>query len=163
MSLSSYLYHHGIKGQEWDKRNGPPYPLDPEDHSAREKKGERSPNSSLAKSSSKSVSGKKDAKLSKGEIAKKKQQMAQKNLSLLNKHDQARARMMSEGMWDAEQEKHYKSMVEGILKKLSGEGITIKSKEVNRYVSRGKGVSEIITGKSYEIVTQSKTKKKKKS
>lgn len=33
-----YLAHHGIKGQKWGKRNGPPYPLTPEDHSAAEKK-----------------------------------------------------------------------------------------------------------------------------
>lgn len=32
------LRHHGIKGQKWGKRNGPPYPLDAEDHSAAEKK-----------------------------------------------------------------------------------------------------------------------------
>lgn len=32
------LYHHGVAGQKWGKRNGPPYPLDPEDHSASEKK-----------------------------------------------------------------------------------------------------------------------------
>ena len=25
---SEYLVHHGIKGQKWGKRNGPPYPLD---------------------------------------------------------------------------------------------------------------------------------------
>ena len=33
-----YLVHHGIKGQKWGKRNGPPYPLGASDHSASEKK-----------------------------------------------------------------------------------------------------------------------------
>ncbi len=32
------LYHHGIEGQKWGKRNGPPYPLNYSDHSAAEKK-----------------------------------------------------------------------------------------------------------------------------
>ena len=35
-SMSDELYHHGIKGQQWGKRNGPPYPLDEEDHSKNE-------------------------------------------------------------------------------------------------------------------------------
>lgn len=30
--------HHGILGQKWGVRNGPPYPLNPSDHSAAEKK-----------------------------------------------------------------------------------------------------------------------------
>ena len=33
-----YLSHHGIEGQKWGQQNGPPYPLDYEDHSAAEKK-----------------------------------------------------------------------------------------------------------------------------
>ena len=33
-----YLAHHGVLGQKWGKRNGPPYPLDEKSHSAAEKK-----------------------------------------------------------------------------------------------------------------------------
>ena len=35
------LEHHGIEGQKWGVRNGPPYPLDSSDHSAAEKKAMR--------------------------------------------------------------------------------------------------------------------------
>ena len=37
-----YIAHHGILGQKWGKRNGPPYPLSPSDHSAAEKKAQAS-------------------------------------------------------------------------------------------------------------------------
>ena len=33
-----YLEHHGIDGQKWGHRNGPPYPLDYKSHSAEEKR-----------------------------------------------------------------------------------------------------------------------------
>lgn len=41
MRMDAYyeeLYHHGIKGQKWGDRNGPPYPLSSGNHSASEKK-----------------------------------------------------------------------------------------------------------------------------
>ncbi len=37
-NTSSYLMHHGVGGQKWGKRNGPPYPLNASDHSASERK-----------------------------------------------------------------------------------------------------------------------------
>ena len=38
LTVNGSLTHHGILGQRWGKRNGPPYPLDASDHSASEKK-----------------------------------------------------------------------------------------------------------------------------
>ena len=38
MNYNDYLAHHGILGQRWGKKNGPPYPLDSGDHSASERK-----------------------------------------------------------------------------------------------------------------------------
>lgn len=37
----TYLVHHGIKGQKWGVKQGPPYPLDESDHTAAEKKADR--------------------------------------------------------------------------------------------------------------------------
>lgn len=38
MNYNDYLVHHGILGQRWGKKNGPPYPLGSGDHSASERK-----------------------------------------------------------------------------------------------------------------------------
>ena len=37
-TIGGYLYHHGIRGQRWGQRNGPPYPLGDTNHSVSEKK-----------------------------------------------------------------------------------------------------------------------------
>ena len=39
MNNNDYLAHHGIQGQKWGKRNGPPYPLEAGKHSNQEKTG----------------------------------------------------------------------------------------------------------------------------
>ncbi len=38
MNSRSYLRHHGILGQKWGKRNGPPYPLGGGDYTPAERK-----------------------------------------------------------------------------------------------------------------------------
>lgn len=38
VTITSELYHHGIKGQRWGDKNGPPYPLGASSHSSSEKK-----------------------------------------------------------------------------------------------------------------------------
>lgn len=37
--MAESLYHHGVKGQQWGVRNGPPYPIDPENHPVHIKQG----------------------------------------------------------------------------------------------------------------------------
>lgn len=55
-STDQDIKHHGILGQKWGKRNGPPYPLDGSDHSASENKaGWRK---SLSNSSGNGIKGK---------------------------------------------------------------------------------------------------------
>lgn len=38
MRMSTYLIHHGIKGMKWGVKNGPPYPIGEDGHSASEKR-----------------------------------------------------------------------------------------------------------------------------
>lgn len=48
---SNYLMHHGILGQKWGKRNGPPYPLNQSQKSKAEKKREDSKGSKTQETS----------------------------------------------------------------------------------------------------------------
>lgn len=66
MEFKNELYHHGIRGQRWGERNGPPYPLKSSSHSSSEKKAgwKKSLNSSNNKASGKHRVSKRKLKLS---------------------------------------------------------------------------------------------------
>lgn len=78
---SNYLMHHGILGQKWGDKNGPPYPLDAGDHSPREKRA----------GWIKSLKAKSEAKKK-----KKKQQKQQENLAKARAAKQAKAQAAAE-------------------------------------------------------------------
>lgn len=49
--ISDYIAHHGILGQKWGKKNGPPYPLAAGSHSSSEKKAASAAGVKVGKSS----------------------------------------------------------------------------------------------------------------
>ena len=59
---NKYLIHHGIAGQKWGQTNGPPYPLDYESHSAKEKKSNPK---SLIDGNNKTITGRKNSTINK--------------------------------------------------------------------------------------------------
>lgn len=61
VSYGDCLQHHGVNGQKWGVKNGPPYPLSPSDHSASEKKAGWQ--DSLEPSARARIDGKKVAKV----------------------------------------------------------------------------------------------------
>lgn len=86
------LYHHGVKGQEWGRVNGPPYPLAAGDHSASEKKAgwrqslsEKIKTSRTQRKRVKALKKARAAKIKKAEDAKNKEKNM-KNPVWLKKH-----------------------------------------------------------------------------
>lgn len=65
------IYHHGIKGQKWGKKNGPPYPLGASEHSSAERKEGHKGWSKEAKRELKNQNGGKSSNKSSNKTKKK--------------------------------------------------------------------------------------------
>ena len=132
------LYHHGIKGQKWGDRNGPPYPLDVNDHSALErKKGWRT---SLSKSASDTKRGLAKATLRGGLIGRaiykhknadaikryKAEKQEIKNTKKMKKIDKYRNKMAIELRNESERWNERAKKERDSIKSLKKEGINSK-------------------------------------
>jgi len=145
-NFSTELYHHGIKGQKWGVQNGPPYPLDYNDHTAAEKRAM-----------------KKDAKSIRNSLNRLDQDRAQLTADAIATRNKAAnyvlkaAKAETKGKTSKTEEyllkandlsKVYKNLVEDLsenrkntesfIKEAVSKGYVVKSSEITRDVNRGK-------------------------
>lgn len=125
---SEYLEHHGIMGMKWGKRNGPPYPLRPEAHSASEKKANWK--QSLSGNGGDRLEGAFDRKVAKAE--EKKRKAREKSLAKARKAQQKKReeemRELKRMQRDVKQAAKIQKMKEKLLRKGDIEEIDKKSK-----------------------------------
>lgn len=89
---TTYIEHHGIKGQKWGARNGPPYPLKPSDHSAAEKSAARATSGGVSKRKVKyggvqDMQGMSDAELTKASTRSKLESTYRQREAAANAHN----------------------------------------------------------------------------
>ena len=122
----NYLAHHGILGQKWHKRNGPPYPLDAGDHSKSEKEA----------GYKKSIGGGRNEELYDRKTVKKEARRVTKQLNKLDQtiaydvHDKNQSLMKLDKYANKfDQKKAKGKSTEKLEKKINKEWDTIQEKE----------------------------------
>ena len=88
-SRNAELYHHGIKGQKWGVRNGPPYPLgsDVSTGSRLKEKKNSSVIGGIKKSDNKTTLSRKERKQMRKELESKMSEISDRQFELLEKHN----------------------------------------------------------------------------
>lgn len=151
-----YLAHHGIRGQKWGHKSGPPYPLDASDHSASEKKAGW-------RKSLEGASDEKKAKIYQKRLNKIDKSVAKDRVKIIEarnrfrndldrstkaKTDEKKDRLarQADDRYFKSTEKSVKRLQDAqretdrIIKELTDQGFSVQSRDVDRYVVRGRDV-----------------------
>ena len=92
--MSNEIQHHGILGMKWGRKNGPPYPLSPSDHSASEKKAGWKSSLKIGKTYAKPDSNDVSKKMTDEELASEVRRMnLEKSYSKLSKEKQGKTEL----------------------------------------------------------------------
>ena len=125
----SSIYHHGINGQKWGVRNGPPYPLGTSDHSSSEKKAGWKKSLKSAANQNKPSSSRNDAS-----EKSKKATITREELS------EYRHEMMDRYAKNAGKQKYYRESTDEQLQKDIERQQTMKKVAIGVAVTAGIGV-----------------------
>ena len=135
------LYHHGIQGQKWGKRNGPPYPLDREDYSPAEKR--KNPVTGALKLNTLSGGMARKEYLYKKEIEKEQKLQSKKPTrrvqKKLNRVEQRKKKLEVEFNKEAD-------AVERVIDELSRSGLKVSETTANYRVDYGRKTVALLLG-----------------
>lgn len=157
------LYHHGIAGMKWGKRNGPPYPLSAGAHSVSENKagwrkslagtqtigGARKYTKELNKNDKRLATARYDKHEELQKAAKyqsKADKIASKGGSdkkVAKLHSKAKEHLQNAAMHEKSIKKAQKRADE-LVKYLSAQGYTMKSKKTTRMVHVGRSIAQSV-------------------
>ena len=126
------LYHHGIIGQKWGKRNGPPYPLDAGSYSAAEKRA-----------------GKLDEKIEKNKVRASRAESKRAKAAAKANRDFQRKKIYKKSA--AKQEKFYKKWTEDQEKYTNQRNKYIEN--VHKYRSEVERIVDGLNRRGYSITS----------
>lgn len=154
------LYHHGIMGQRWGKKNGPPYPLSAGAHSASEKKagwrqslagtqtrgGARKYTKELNKADKKLATARYD-RFKESEKVKRYQDKANKlaasgkSAKKIEKYKSKAEKHMLKAQEYGKEIQNASNRTDTLIKYLSAQGYSMSSRKVNRHVHIGRNIA----------------------